>query len=62
VIVGGSYKALAFAVDALGNSFHEQLASGITNRCESIKTIFQGVEMSVSLQSHIFNIGLKSSS
>jgi hypothetical protein len=58
VIVGGSYKALSFAVDALGDPFHEQLAMRVTNGSESIKTIFQGVEMSVSLQSHEFNISL----
>ena len=58
MIVGGSYNALAFALDALGYALDEQLAMSIANGSEAIKTIFQGVEMSVSSQSHVFDISL----
>ena len=61
VIVGGSYNALAFALDAFGDALDEQLAMSIANGSEAIKTIFQGVEMSVSSQSHMFDISLKDS-
>ena len=61
MIVGGSYKALAFALDALGNSFHEQFVSGRTASGQSIKTIFQSVEMPVPLQSDVFDIGIEGS-
>jgi hypothetical protein len=60
--VGGSYNALAFALDALCDPFHEQLTMRVTNGSKAIKPIFESVEMSVSLQSHVFNIGLKGSS
>jgi len=62
VIVGGSYKALAFALDAFGNSFHEQLASGIANRGQCIKTIFKSVEVPVPLQPDVFDVGIERSS
>jgi len=61
VIVGGSYNALAFALDAFGNSFHPQLANGIAISGQSIKTIFQSVEMPVPLQSDVFDIGIEGS-
>jgi len=62
VIVGGSYKALAFALDAFGNSFHEQLVSGRTASGQSIKTIFKSVEVPVSLEPDVFDVGMERSS
>ena len=61
MIVGGSYNALAFALDAFVDALDEQLAMSIANGSKTIKTIFQGVEMSVSSQSHMFDISLKGS-
>ena len=56
MIVGGSYRALAFALDALGNPFHEQFVSGRTASGQSIKTIFKSVEVPVALQSDVFDV------
>ena len=58
MIVGGSYNALLFALDALVYALDEQLAMSIANGSEAIKPIFESVEMSVSLQSHVFDISL----
>tara|TARA_X000001382_G_scaffold121537_1_gene103904 strand:- start:641 stop:829 length:189 start_codon:yes stop_codon:yes gene_type:complete len=62
VTVGGSYNALAFALDAFVDALDEQLAMSIANGSKTIKAIFQSVEMSVSSQSHMFDVGIKSGS
>ena len=60
-MVGGSNKALAFALDAFVDALDEQLAMSIANGSKTIKPIFQSVEMSVSSQSHMFDVGIECS-
>lgn len=60
-MVGGSNSALAFALDAFVDALDEQLAMSIANGSKTIKAIFQSVEMSVSSQSHMFDVGIECS-
>jgi hypothetical protein len=58
VIVGGSYNALAFALEAFRDALDPQLAISRTVSGQCIKTIFQPVDIPVSLPPDMFDISL----
>ena len=62
MIVGGSNKALAFALDSLCHPLDPQLASRRAISGQPIKLILKIVEAGVTLESDVFNVGIEGGS
>ena len=61
-MVGGSNKALAFALDSLCHPLDPQLASRRAISGQPIKLIVKIVEAGVTLESDVFNVGIEGGS
>ena len=60
-MVGGSNKALAFALDSLCHPLDPQLANRRAVSGQPIKLIFQRVDACIPLESDVFDVGIKCS-
>ena len=59
--VGGSNKALAFALDSLCHPLDPQLANRRAISGQPIKLIFQSVNACIPLESDVFDVGIECS-